>query len=147
MTRREIAMDYFEEGYNCSQAVALAFSDMVKIPKEQLLRLSSSFGGGMGRLREVCGAVTGMFIILGLLYGFENETGEEKAKHYKRVQDVASRFEKITGDIVCRNLLGLDTEREEPTPTPRTKEFYKKRPCKELVGVAAEILEEYISEQ
>ena len=147
MTRREMAMANFMKGYNCSQSVVLAFADMLPVKESDLLKMASSFGGGMGRLREVCGSVSGMFIVIGLLYGYDGpETGPVKAEHYKRVQELAHRFEEKHGSIVCRELLGLNVKREAPTPEARTKEYYKKRPCPEIIGDAAEILEEYIKE-
>ncbi len=147
MTRREMAMANFMKGYNCSQSVVLAFADMLPVKESDLLKMASSFGGGMGRLREVCGSVSGMFIVIGLLYGYDGpETGQVKAEHYKRVQELAHRFEEKHGSIVCRELLGLNVKREAPTPEARTKEYYKKRPCPEIIGDAAEILEEYIKE-
>ena len=147
MTRREMAVANFMKGYNCSQSVVLAFADMLPVKESDLLKMASSFGGGMGRLREVCGSVSGMFIVIGLLYGYDGpETGPVKAEHYKRVQELAHRFEEKHGSIVCRELLGLNVKREAPTPEARTKEYYKKRPCPEIIGDAAEILEEYIKE-
>ena len=147
MTRREMAVENFMKGYNCSQSVVLAFADMLPVNESDLLKMASSFGGGMGRLREVCGSVSGMFIVIGLLYGYDGpETGPVKAEHYKRVQELARRFEEKHGSIVCRELLGLNVKREAPTPEARTKEYYKKRPCPEIIGDAAEILEEYIKE-
>ena len=147
MTRREMAVANFMKGYNCSQSVVLAFADMLPVNESDLLKMASSFGGGMGRLREVCGSVSGMFIVIGLLYGYDGpETGPVKAEHYKRVQELAHRFEEKHGSIVCRELLGLNVKREAPTPEARTKEYYKKRPCPEIIGDAAEILEEYIKE-
>lgn len=145
MTRKEKATALFEDGYNCSQAVVLAFSDLVGIDEKALAKIASSFGGGMGRLREVCGAVTGMFMVLGLLYGYsEAESGTKKAEHYERIQNAARKFSEKTGSIVCRELLGLSNKPSDPTPEKRTETYYKKRPCKELVGIAAEILEEII---
>ena len=141
-------MERFESGYNCSQAVVLAFADLLGVDEKALARLTSSFGGGMGRLREVCGAVSGMFMVAGLLYGYDGaETGAKKAKHYARIQHLAERFSQDTGSIVCRELLGLDRKKDSPTPDKRTEEYYKKRPCRELVGLAAEILEEMIEEK
>ena len=131
--RRERAMALFEEGYNCAQSVFLAFSDLHGMDTHTAAALSSSFGGGMGRLREVCGAVSGMFLTAGILYGYDDP-------------ELAKAFEEKNGSIVCRELLGLSVKREEPTPKERTAEYYKKRPCKELVGDAAEILEKYIAE-
>jgi C_GCAxxG_C_C family probable redox protein len=147
MTRREMAMANFMKGYNCSQSVVLAFADMLPVNESDLLKMASSFGGGMGRLREVCGSVSGMFIVIGLLYGYDGpETGPVKAEHYKRVQELAHRFEEKHGSIVCRELLGLNVKREAPTPEARTKEYYKKRPCPEIIGDAAEILDQFIKE-
>ena len=147
MTRREIAKENFMKGYNCSQALVLAFEDMVPIDRESLLKLASSFGGGMGRLREVCGSVSGMFMIAGLIYGYDGpETGQVKADHYARIQELARRFEETHGSIVCREMLGLSVKHDAPTPEARTKEYYKKRPCPDIVGDAAEILEKYIEE-
>jgi len=138
-------MDYFMKGYNCSQSVVLAFEDLLPVDKNTLSKMASSFGGGMGRLREVCGAVSGMFMVAGLLYGYDGpETGDIKADHYARIQELAHRFEEKNGSIVCRELLNLKTLRDEPVPEKRTNEYYRKRPCPELVGDAAGILEEYI---
>lgn len=148
MTRKEAAMANFMKGYNCSQSVVLAFADMIPIDEALLLKLSSSFGGGIGRLREVCGAASGMFMVAGLLYGYGGpETGQIKTEHYARIQELAHRFEEKHGSIVCRELLGLSVRHEAPVPEARTKAYYKKRPCPEIVGDAAEILEQYISEQ
>ena len=147
MTRREAAMANFMKGYNCSQAIALTFADMVPVDESTLLKLASSFGGGMGRLREVCGSVSGMFMIAGLLYGYDGpETGDVKAEHYARIQELAKRFEEKHGTIICREMLGLNVRHDTPVPEARTKEYYKKRPCSEIIGDAAEILEQFIKE-
>lgn len=147
MTRREIAMDNFLKGYNCSQSIILAFEDMLPVDKELLSKMASSFGGGMGRLREVCGSVSGMFMIVGFLYGYDGpETGSVKADHYARIQELARRFEEKHGSIVCREMLGLSVKHDVPVPEARTNEYYKKRPCAEIIGDAAEILEQYIKE-
>ena len=147
MTRRETAIANFLKGYNCSQSVLLAFQDILPLDGADLSKLASSFGGGMGRLREVCGAVSGMFMIAGLLYGYEGpETGQAKADHYKRIQELARRFEDQHGSIICRDMLGLDTRRDAPKPEARTADYYRKRPCAEIIGDAAEILEQFIEE-
>ena len=138
-------MANFKKGYNCSQSVVLAFEDMLPVEEKELLKLASSFGGGMGRLREVCGAVSGMFMVAGLLYGYDDpKAGTEKADHYARIQELAHEFEAKNGSIVCRELLGLNVKHDAPTPEARTDTYYKKRPCEELIGQAAEILEKYI---
>ena len=141
------AGEYFREGYNCSQSVLLAFEDFYNIDKETALKISSSFGGGMGRLREVCGAVSGMFMVAGLLYGYDGAKDQEgKSAHYTRIQELAKIYEQENGSIVCRELLGLSQKKDEPTPSLRTAEYYKKRPCEQLVRIAAGIMEEYIKE-
>ncbi len=148
MTRKEAAMDYFYQGYNCSQSLVLAFKDLLDIDEKTISKLACSFGGGMGRLREVCGSVSGMFMVMGLLYGYSGpEKGEVKADHYARIQELAHRFEEKHGSIVCRELLGLSVRHDSPVPEERTKEYYSKRPCPEIIGSAAEILEKYIEEQ
>lgn len=146
MTRKEKAMAYFRQGYNCAQAVVLAFADLTDMDEATLSRMSCSFGGGMGRLREVCGTVTGMFLVTGLLRGYDGaETGEVKAAHYARIQALAREFEKQNGSIICRELLALrQKHRDDPTPEARTEAYYAGRPCAELVGIAAEILENHL---
>ncbi|TCL55022.1 C_GCAxxG_C_C family probable redox protein [Kineothrix alysoides] len=147
-THSQLAMEYFKEGYNCSQSVFLAFSDCYDMDKKAILKISSSFGGGMGRLREVCGAVTGMFMAAGMLYGYTDPKDQKvKAEHYERIQLLAKEFEEKNHSIVCRELLGLGAGKDKPVPEARTAEYYKKRPCVELVGIAAEILDGYREKQ
>ena len=139
------AMALFKEGYNCAQSVFLAFADQYSMDESMARKLSSSFGGGMGRLREVCGAVSGMFMVAGVLYGYDSPTAyEEKKEHYERIQCLAHTFSEVTGSIVCRELLGLDKKEDVPTPEKRTESYYEKRPCVQMVGLAASIMEEYI---
>lgn len=141
------AMELFKKGYNCSQSVFLAFEDQYDIDRKTALKLSSSFGGGMGRLREVCGAVSGMFMVAGLLYGYDDAKDYEgKTKHYERIQLLAKEFEERNGSIVCRQLLGLGEGKDSHIPEKRTDAYYQKRPCAELVGMAAAIMEQYIEE-
>lgn len=144
-TKAELAKKYFEEGYNCCQAVVLAFADKMKLDTAAALAIASSFGGGIGRLREVCGAVSGMCIVAGMLYGYTSpDAKEEKANHYKLIQDMAHKFEEKNGSIICRVLTGM--EKGSHVPESRTKEYYQKRPCGDLVYDAAEILEIIIKE-
>ena len=139
------AMNLFKEGYNCSQSVFLAFKDLYGIDRHTALKLSSSFGGGMGRLRDVCGSVSGMFLTAGILYGYDSpKDRSSKTEHYKRIQELARSFEELNGSIVCRELLGLDQKKESYVPEERTKDYYRKRPCEQIVGCAAYIMEEYI---
>lgn len=141
------AMELFKEGFNCSQSVFLAFADLYGMDQHMALKLSSSFGGGMGRLREVCGAVSGMFMVAGILYGYEDPKDQEaKKEHYERIQLLAKEFTDRNGSIICRQLLGLGEGKDSPVPEKRTDTYYKKRPCGELVGIAAAIMEEYIKE-
>lgn len=142
MGKKEQAEELFTQGYNCAQAVVLAYADQTGMERETAARLASSFGGGMGCLREVCGAVSGMFMMAGALYGYDDpKAPEEKKEHYQRIQELAAKFKEKNGSIVCRELLGLDGGAKRSTPELRTAEYYKKRPCKELVGMAADILE------
>ncbi len=142
-TKAELAQKYFKDGYNCCQAVVLAFCEEAGIDKETALAISSSFGGGIGRLREVCGAVSGMCIIAGKMFGYTTpDGGSAKADHYKLIQDMANEFTKKNGSIICKTLTGLD--KTTHIPDERNKEYYKKRPCDCLVYDAAEILERTI---
>ncbi len=145
MNHKEIAIDFFKQGYNCAQSVAMAFADVTGLDAKQSARLASSFGGGLGRMREVCGTVSGMAFVLGALYGYDDPkvTGAS-ATHYARVQEVAGKFKELNGSIICRELLG-EKAPVTATPEPRTPEYYKKRPCADLVGMAADILDDYIT--
>lgn len=138
------AAELFLGGYNCAQAVAVAFCDVTGLEKDLAAKMASSFGGGMGRMREVCGAVSGMLMVAGLLYGYDTP-GDDASKmaHYTLVQKLAGKFREQAGSIVCREI--LKNPPSDPKPTPRTEEFYKKRPCARLVLLAAQILDEYIA--
>lgn len=146
MTKRELAENYFLSGHNCSQAVVLAFKDEIGMDEETILKVASSFGGGYARMRQICGTVSGMGIVLGMLYGGDfSVTLGAKAKHYALVQSAANRFKEKNGSIVCAELLGVKNQPVTSTPEARTPEYYKTRPCARLVGDAAEILEEIIN--
>jgi len=139
------ACDNFELGYNCAQSVLLAFADTLGLEKDFALRLASSFGGGMGRLREVCGAVSAMFMIAGIIKGYNSPNDDiSKAKHYKLVQDLAEKFKEKHGTIICRELLGLNDGADSYIPSKRTAEYYKERPCESCIKTAAEIIEKEI---
>lgn len=147
MTKGEKAKALFLEGYNCAQSVFGAFCEDFGLDFETGMKLSSGFGGGIGRLREVCGAVSGMVMVLDMKCGYISPTDNEaKMLHYKRVQDITARFSAQNGSIICRELLGLSDKSSEPVPEVRTNEYYKKRPCKELVEIAANIVDAYIKE-
>ncbi len=136
------ARELFCSGYNCAQAVFVAFRDVTGMDKEEALRLSSSFGGGMGRLRETCGAVTGMFMVAGALWGYDNvEDKSVITDHYARIQDLAAQFKEKYGTICCRELLeGIQTS-PGAKPTARDNKFYKDRPCAAFVQYAAGLLD------
>ena len=143
----ETACRLFAEGCNCSQAVFAAFCDVTGMDCETALKLSSSFGGGMGRMREVCGACSGMFMVAGLLYGYSSkENDKEKAEHYKRIQQLAEEFKGEHSTIICRELLKNLSVTSSPIPEKRTEEYYKVRPCVKFVKTAAEIIDRYIAE-
>lgn len=137
------AAELFLEGYNCAQAVAVAFCDVTGLDKDYTAKLVSGFGGGMGGLREVCGAVSGMFFVMGHLYGYESPTDDEAKKElYARVRGLAEKFKEENGSIICRELLkNIPTD---PNPSPRTAEYYAKRPCARMVMVAAKLVDEFM---
>ena len=143
--RADRAEENFRKGFNCCQSVFLAFADQYGIDEETALKLSCSFGGGLGRLRQVCGAVSGMALVCGLECGnTDPENQSAKTENYSRMRKLAAAFEKAQGSIICAELLGMGTNRkkEEAVPSLRTESYYKKRPCPELVRFAAELLEE-----
>ncbi len=136
----------FEQGYNCAQAVFLTFEDITGLDTELAAKLSSSFGGGMGRLREVCGAVSGMFMVTGIARGYSDpKASEEKADHYAFIQSLAAEYKKENGSIICRELLELPGA-QDPVPEERTAEYYSRRPCGEYVATAAKLIAQKLSE-
>jgi C_GCAxxG_C_C family probable redox protein len=146
MGKREEAEALFLDGANCAQAVLCAFEKEVGLEHKTAMMLASSFGGGMGRMREVCGAVSGMFMVAGLLYGYdENSPKEAKAEHYELIRNLADQFRAKTGSILCRELLDKKAI-VGGLPEERTPEYYKSRPCAYLVGLAAEITENLIKD-
>ena len=138
------AAELFENGYNCAQAVAVAFCDAIGMEEKAVAAMASSFGGGMGRMREVCGAVSGMLLVAGILYGYDTPGDDSaKAAHYQLVQQMAGQFRQEAGSIICREI--LKNPPSDPSPTPRSAEFYQMRPCTRMVYLAAEILSNVIS--
>lgn len=139
------ACELFAGGLNCAQSVFVAFTDVTGIDKDLAMRLSSSFGGGMGRMREVCGACSAMFMVAGILYGTgEGFSHEDKTMHYERIQYLAAQFKEKYDTIVCRELLKGLSVTSTPEPEKRTEKYYKARPCIRFVRTAAEILDKYI---
>ena len=141
-----------EGGYNCCQAVVLAYNDLFGMDDTLAASLTSGFGGGMGRMREVCGSVSGMVFLSGLISSAADPSIKEcRTANYALVQEMAGRFKEINGSIVCKELLGLvpmgsqiSAVQESPEPSDRTPEYYKKRPCEELVGISARIVGEIL---
>lgn len=145
MTRAEKAKQYFLDGYNCSQAVAMAFADLTDMEEEQIARLTSGFGGGMGRMREVCGSISGAVFVMSCLRGYSDpKSFDEKKNLYADIQAVCNKFKNENGSIVCRELLSLGNGASAPTPEKRTEGYYKKRPCAELVECSAQILDDFL---
>ena len=144
MDHATYAAELFLKDYNCAQAVAVAFCDLTGLTPEFSAKIASSFGGGMGRMREVCGAVSGMLMVAGLLYGYDTPGDDkEKMEHYALVQELAGKFREENGSIICREI--LKNPPSDPTPSPRTAEYYAQRPCARMVYTAAKILDEYIA--
>ena len=151
--RVEKAVSLFKEGYNCSQSVVAAYADVYGSTFEQSLKMSASFGAGIGRMRETCGAACGMLLLAGLETGCTDpKSVSGKGYNYDVVQQLAAEFKKVNGTLVCAELLGLKpvSGAEQPvtgvgsptTPQKRTSEYYKKRPCSEMVATAARIFGE-----
>ena len=139
------AAELFLSGYNCAQAVAVAFHEELGLSEKQAARMASAFGGGMGRMREVCGAVSGMLMVLSQLYGYDTPGDDvSKKRLYGEVQALAGRFREENGSIVCREI--LKNPPSDPNPTPRTAEFYAKRPCAKMVMTAAWLMEQFMEE-
>lgn len=146
MDHTYLAADLFLSGCNCAQAVLVAFSDLTKLEDEFAKKLSCGFGGGVGRMREVCGAVSGMVMAADLLYGY-TDPGEDdihKKEHYERVQELCEKFREETSSIICREI--LKNPPSDPSPSPRTAEYYATRPCTRMVMLAAKVLDDYIKE-
>ena len=144
MNRAEHAAELFLKGYNCAQAVLIAFGDVTGLDEKTSARFISGFGGGFGRLREVCGAVSGMVAALSILYGYESpDDSEAKKAFYTLVQDLAGQFRQRCGSIVCRDI--LKNPPSDPVPSPRTEEYYANRPCVRMVYTAAQILDTYMA--
>ena len=144
MDHSYLAAELFVNGCNCAQALVVAFQDLTGLDRDFSMKMASSFGGGMGRMREVCGAVSGMLMVLGTLYGYDEtvEDDTQKKQLYKDVQALAGKFREECGSIICREI--LKNPPSDPNPTPRTAEFYAQRPCARMVMTAAKLLDEFI---
>ena len=141
------AYENFLKGYNCTQAVTVAFAEELGLDEDTAARLSCGFGGGMGRMREVCGTFSGIVMVLSQLYGYSDPKDIAAKKDlYEKIRALAAEFKADNGSIICRELLGLEKAEESAAPEPRTAEYYKKRPCPELCRYAANILEKFIKD-
>ena len=148
--RIQRAVELFKSGYNCSQSVVAAFADLYGFTEEQALRMSASFGGGIGRMRQTCGAACGMFLLAGLDTGaVDAEDRAGKSHNYEVVQQLAEKFWAENGSLICAELLGLSTTaaHRDTQAEPRTDLYYKKRPCVEMVETAARIFANYLKEK
>ena len=155
MTQQEIeqrverAKELFHQGFNCSQSVFAACADLYGIDNEELaLRLSASFGGGIGRMRQTCGAACGMFILAGLENGSATpHDAEGKMQNYALVQDLANQFKEENGSLICSELLGIAPKPQNPMPEARTEAYYQKRPCADMVASAVRIFLEHLEQK
>ena len=147
MSKGQVALQLFNSGYNCAQAVVLAFKDELNLDEKTLSSISSSFGGGISRLREVCGCVSAMAMILGLLYGDYNVNDvNEKAAHYALIQKLSLKFKEEFNTINCAELLNKVKGVEDPTPSVRNETYYASRPCGKFIYYMAELIEKEIEE-
>lgn len=148
LSKEKMAMDFFREGYSCAQAVLLTFCEETGLTREQAAMLSAPFGGGMGRLREVCGAFSAALMVMGLLEGVAAPDDEQaKADQYAEVQRWAKAFAEQNGSLICRQLLANVPTTQGSTPQPRTEEYYAQRPCMAIVGRAAGMIESFLKER
>lgn len=144
-SRVEEAVRTFEEGYNCAQSVFVTYADLFGIDRIQALKLASPMGAGIGRMREVCGAVSAMAMLAGLKQGnTDPKNMDAKEEIYALVREMSDRFEMESGSMICRELLGNLEREESARPQERTEAYYSKRPCSRLIATAAKIIEETI---
>ncbi len=138
--RVEKAKMLFKQGFNCSQSVFASCADIYGMDEQTALRVAASFGGGIGRMRQTCGAACGIFLLAGLENG-STQIGdaEGKKRNYALVQDLAEQFKQVNGSLICSELLGIAPQAQEPTPEARTEAYYQKRPCVEMVASAVRI--------
>ena len=148
MTKGEQAKELFLNGHNCAQAVLCAYAQELGLSQEQAIAMAACFGGGLGRQREVCGAVSAMCMVLSLKYAPKDPKDHiAKSAFYAQIQELCKRFKEDNGSIICRELLGLAPGPSAPTPEPRTAQYYTHRACADKVKSATDILEKYLQEQ
>jgi C_GCAxxG_C_C family probable redox protein len=143
--RPQRAKENFEQGYNCCQSVFLAYAEDIGLTDETALKIASSFGGGMGKLREVCGALTGAFMVAGIKKGYVSpDADDEKQAHYRLIQELAESFRQKNGSILCRDLIGEEYTPGDAKPGKRTQAYYDSRPCAGFIEDAVCLLEEQL---
>ena len=149
MSRAERAKEKFLQGYACSQAVALAFCDIMGVDEDTVSKMMLPFGGGLGRLRLTCGAVSGMAAVIGMVFADAENSPQNKQEVYAIVQELCGRFQAETGSLICSELLsGMKVPVEVGgVAEARTAEYYKKRSCADMVALAAQIVDEYLQEK
>lgn len=152
--RVKAGVEYFKQGYNCSQSVAMAFADWYEMPVSLMGRITAAYGGGIGRMRETCGSAMGMFMLAGLETTAADASPITKGDTYAVVQQLAAEFKQEAGSIVCKELLGLNKQRADgtlpdisPVPEARTSEYYRKRPCVRMVEMAIRIYMRFLEQQ
>lgn len=146
-SRVDQAVHTFESGYGCAQSVFVTYADLFGIDRETALKLASPMGGGIGRMREVCGTVSAMALLAGLKEGNTDPSDEEgREKIYLLVREMSDSFRRENGTIICRELLGIKGREQSAKPGKRTQEYYESRPCSRLVACAAKIIEEMLLE-
>ena len=148
--RGQKAREIFNSGFNCSQSVLMAYEDYLKekgLDPKTVLRMAAPMGAGISRLREVCGAVSALCLLIGLTDGYDTPDDDKKKALYSKVQKLVLEFQDSKGSIICRELLGLEQKHDQPTPSKRTKEYYAERPCADLCATAATIFEKYYLSQ
>ena len=145
INRADKAEELFRRGYNCSQSVFAAFADVVGMTEEEAAKLASPFGAGFGKMREVCGAVSGMTLLAGILNGYSDPADADGKKAlYALIQKMCLEFEEKEGTLICRELLGLQKGEDLGEPAVRTEEYYRSRPCIRVCRTAAEIAEKHL---
>lgn len=148
MNRAEKATENFKNGCNCAQAVLAAYADLMGLDEKDALRLGAGLGGGVGRMREVCGAFNAAAIVIGAVSGGEDLSTAARREIYEKVRKAADEFKKTNRSIICRELLGIENgARESAKPDERTAEYYRKRPCADIVADAARAVETILSQE
>lgn len=145
MTKTEEAVAYFKQGYSCAQSIVAAYAPTVGLDRDAALRIASGFGGGMGRLAETCGVVTGAFMVLGLKFGTSTTEPQAKETVYALVREFAERFKARHGSIVCRDLLGCDLSTPDGAAQAKEKKLFSTA-CPPYIETAASILEEILAD-